>query len=80
MNLVACAKLDKTSGELIPFANGTQELEINLSDVNVLSDLKVNRLIGIDKDLYKLTAKSYTKVKNELDKANLMWRIGLEKK
>lgn len=80
MNLIACARLDKSTGELISYTNGRQELEVNLADINTLSDLKVNRLVGIDKEIYKLSAKSYTQLKKELNKANLMWRIGLEKK
>ena len=46
--------------------NVTEEREINLKDIEYLSDLKANRFIAVDGKAYRLTAKSYTEVKKKI--------------
>ena len=63
------------------YENGhVDELEVDLSnDVNSFSLKKDVRLIGINKDLYPLTLKSWKEVKKELSKLGLMYKFNLSK-
>lgn len=65
---------------IVQYENGhVDELEINLAEVNALSLDKGVRLIGINKDRYYLTLKSWKEVKKELLKSGLMNRLDLSK-
>lgn len=46
--------------------NVAEEREIQIKDIDYLSDLKANRLIAIDGKSYRLTAKSYTALKKKI--------------
>lgn len=64
------------NGELIPMnTKGCEEVEIELVDINVLSTDKSMRLIGLGKNLYKMTLKSYKQLKRELNRKGLMYRF-----
>lgn len=49
-------------------AKGCEEIEFDMMDVGVVSANKSMRLIGIGKNLYKLTMKSYKQLKKELNR------------
>lgn len=65
------------------YENGyVEELDVDLfnkDEVNAFSLDKSLRLIGVNKDLYKLTMKSWKEVKKELYKYNLANRFDLSK-
>ena len=64
----------------VQYENGhVDELEIDLAEVNALSLDKGIRLIGINKDRYYLTLKSWKEIKKELLKSGLMSRLDLSK-
>ncbi|MGN1312211.1 MAG: hypothetical protein ACI4U4_04295 [Bacilli bacterium] len=65
------------NGEVIPMnTKGYEEVEIELADINILSQNKSLRLIGIGKQgLYKMTLKSWKELKKELNKRGLMYRV-----
>lgn len=46
--------------------NVTEEREINVKDIEYISDLKANRMIAVDGKVYRLTAKSYTELKKKI--------------
>lgn len=46
--------------------NVAEEREINVKDIEYISDLKANRLIAVDGKTYRLTAKSYTELKKKI--------------
>lgn len=65
-------------GELIPInTKGCETIEVEHNMITVLSENKHTRLIGLDKNLYKMTLKSFKNVKKELNKNNLMYRISV---
>ena len=43
-----------------------EEIDILTKDIDYLSDLKANRLIGVNGKVYRLTAKSYTELKKKV--------------
>lgn len=64
----------------IPYENGfVEEMEINLSDISAFTGNKSTRLIGIGKNLYPLTMKSWKEVKKTLSKSEVGRRFNLEK-
>lgn len=46
--------------------NVAEEREIHIKDIDYISDLKANRFIAVDGELYRLTAKSYTELKKKI--------------
>lgn len=46
--------------------NVAEEREINIKDIEYISDLKANRMIAVDGKVYRLTAKSYTELKKKI--------------
>ena len=46
--------------------NVAEEREIQIKDIDYLSDLKSNRLIAVDGKTYRLTSKSYTELKKKI--------------
>lgn len=46
--------------------NVTEEREINVKNIEYISDLKANRMIAVDGKVYRLTAKSYTELKKKI--------------
>lgn len=46
--------------------NVTEEKEIQIKDIDYISDLKSNRLIAVDGKSYRLTAKSYSELKKKI--------------
>lgn len=71
----------KTYEHTIQYENGfVEEKEVDLlNEVNAFSLNKGLRLIGVNKDIYKLTLKSWKTVKKELIKSGLMSRFNLSK-
>ena len=62
------------------YENGyVEEIEINPMDISAFSTMKSVRLIGIDKNLYYLTLKSWKEVKKELAKNGILQRLSLVK-
>lgn len=62
------------------YENGyVEEIEINPMDISAFSTMKSVRLIGIDKNLYYLTLKSWKEVKKELAKNGILQRLSLAK-
>ena len=56
-------------GIKIPYENGfVEEMEIGLNDISAFTGNKSTRLIGIGKNLYPLTMKSWKEVKRTLSK------------
>lgn len=63
------------------YENGyVEEQEIELNDISTFSKEKNTRIIGIGKNLYLLTLKSWKEVKNTLEKSGLMYKFNFEKK
>lgn len=62
-------------GEEIPVnAKGCDEMEIDpMNDINAFSFNKEFRCIGIGKNLYRLTLKSYKEIKKYLQKTNSVY-------
>ena len=54
-------------------------LEINPIDVTAFSTNKTIRLIGVDKNLYLLTLKSWKETKKELSKLGILQKLDLSK-
>lgn len=74
MKIQVCNQL--VNGELVPMnTKGCEEIEIELIDINVLSTDKTMRFIGLGKNLYRMTLKSYKELKRELNKRGLMYRF-----
>lgn len=72
--------LGKIHKEKVQYENGyVEEIEINPMDISVFSTMKSVRLIGIDKNLYYLTLKSWKEVKKELAKNGILQRLSLVK-
>lgn len=70
----------KTYTEKHQYENGyVEELEINPRDISVFSTMKSVRMIGIDKNLYLLTLKSWKETKKELAKNGMLQRFNLSK-
>lgn len=46
--------------------NVTEEREINVKNIEYISDLKANRMIAVDGKVYRLTVKSYTELKKKI--------------
>lgn len=46
--------------------NVAEGREINIKDIEYISDLKANRMIAVDGKVYRLTAKSYTELKKKI--------------
>lgn len=66
--------------EKIPYENGyIEELEINPRDVTAFSTIKSVRVIGVDKNLYLLTLKSWKETKKELAKYGILQRLNFSK-
>ena len=72
--------LGKIHKEKVQYENGyVEEMEINPKDISAFSTMKSVRLIGIDKNLYYLTLKSWKEVKKELAKNGILQRLSLVK-
>lgn len=70
-------KVEKTH---IPYENGfVEEMSIEPRDISAFNTTKSIRLIGIGKNLYYLTLKSWKNVKKELSKSGLLYRFDLSK-
>lgn len=79
MKIDICEQL--VNGENIAInKKGYEEMEIALEDVNVLSQDKKFRLIGIGKNLYKMTLKSYKKIKKEFIKRGTIYQFDRSKR
>lgn len=64
----------------VQYENGyVEELEINPIDVTAFSTNKTIRLIGVDKNLYLLTLKSWKETKKELSKLGILQKLDLSK-
>lgn len=46
--------------------NVAEEREIEIKDIEYLSDLKADRYIAVNGNCYRLTAKSYTELKKKI--------------
>lgn len=77
MKIIVIGKNEK--GEILSFKH-PQEIDIELGDVGVLSTDKSLRLIGVGKELFRLSLSSYKQVKKELDKRGILSRLDLSKK
>lgn len=56
-----------------------EEMEINPMEISVFSLNKSLRLIGIGKNLYPMTLKSWKETKKELSKTDILRRLSAEK-
>lgn len=62
------------------YENGyVEEIEFNPQDVSAFSTNKSIRLIGVGKNLYPLTLKSWKQVKKELAKTDILQRLDYSK-
>ena len=63
------------------FENGfVEEKEINPSEITSFSLDKNMRMIGVNKDRYMLTLKSWKETKNELQKLGILQKFDLSQK
>lgn len=66
--------------EKYQYENGhIEELEIDPRDISAFSTMKSVRMIGIDKNLYLLTLKSWKETKKELTKNGTLQRLNFSK-
>ncbi len=64
----------------VQYENGyVDEMDINPIDITAFSMDKKIRLIGVDKNLYPLTLKSWKEAKKELTKLGVIQRLDLSK-
>lgn len=56
-------------------SKGCEEIDVELADINIVSSNKSIRLIGLGKNLYKLTMKSYKQLKKELNRRGQSYMI-----
>lgn len=71
-------KIYKTS---YSYENGfVEEHDINPRDIGAFSLDKSIRIIGVNKDIYYLTLKSWKETKKELAKNGILDRLSLEKR
>ena len=62
------------------YENGyVEEMEISPKDISAFSTMKSVRLIGIGKNLYPLTLKSWKQVKKELAKIDILQKLNCSK-
>ena len=54
-------------------------MEISPKDISAFSTMKSVRLIGIGKNLYPLTLKSWKQVKKELAKTDILQKLNCSK-
>ena len=72
--------LGKIHKENVQYENGyVEEMEINPKDISAFSTMKSIRLIGIGKNLYPLTLKSWKQVKKELAKTDILQKLNYSK-
>ena len=72
--------LGKIHKEKVQYENGyVQEMEINPKDISAFSTMKSIRLIGIGKNLYPLTLKSWKQAKKELAKTDILQKLNYSK-
>lgn len=72
--------LGKTHKEKVQYENGyAEEMEINPKDISAFSTMKSVRLIGIGKNLYPLTLKSWKQAKKELAKTDILQKLNYSK-
>lgn len=70
----------KVYTEKYQYENGyVEELEVDPKDVSAFSLMKSVRMIGIDKNLYLLTLKSWKETKKELTKYGVLQRLNFSK-
>lgn len=66
------------NGEEVPMnSRGMEEVELNdlVNDINCFSiDNKKLRIIGLGKNLYKMTLKSFKELKRELNRKGIAYR------
>ncbi len=71
---------EKEESYEVEYENGyVQEIEFEPSDVNAFSTNKSVRLIGIGKNLYPLTLKSWKQTKKELSRMGILQKFDLSK-
>lgn len=62
--------------EKYQYENGyVEEMEIDPRDISAFSQMKSVRLIGIGKNLYLLTLKSWKQIKKELQNSEIFHRL-----
>lgn len=72
--------LGKIHKEKVQYENGyVEELEVDPKDISAFSTMKSVRMIGIDKNLYLLTLKSWKETKKELAKYGVIQRLNFSK-
>ena len=72
--------LGKIHKEKVQYENGyVQEMEINPKDISAFNTMKSIRLIGIGKNLYPLTLKSWKQAKKELAKTDILQKLNYSK-
>ncbi len=72
--------LGKIHKEKVQYENGyVEEMEINPKDISAFSTMKSIRLIGIGKNLYPLTLKSWKQAKKELAKTDILQKLNYSK-
>ena len=72
--------LGKIHKEKVQYENGyVEEMEISPKDISAFSTMKSVRLIGIGKNLYPLTLKSWKQVKKELAKTDILQKLNCSK-
>ena len=77
MKIVVIGKNEK--GEILPLKH-PEEIDIDLVDVGTFSTDKFLRLVGVDKNLFRLSLKSYKELKKELSKRGILARLDLSRK
>lgn len=60
--------------------NGIAQIECDINDISTFSLDGKNRLIGIGKNLYRLTLKSYKEVKKELNRKGIIYKFDSSKR
>lgn len=79
MNISIVSEIANHGQEELVNTRGCEAIDIELKDINCFSLEPKSRLIGVGKNLYRMTLKSYHELKRELTNRGLIQRFYLGK-
>lgn len=77
MNISIISEIAKDGEEELINSKGCETVDIELKDINCFSFESKSRLIGVGKNLYRMTLRSYHELKRELTNKGLIQRFYL---
>lgn len=79
MNISIVSEIANNGQEELVNTRGCETIDIELKDINCFSFEPKSRLVGVGKNLYRMTLKSYHELKRELTNRGLIQRFYLGK-